>query len=329
MDSATHVVMGLGLAGLATLDPAISSDPAAFQAVMLGTVIGSSIPDIDASLKLKSNAMFIRNHRGMTHSLPATLLWPLAITSCLLPIFPEANITHLLSWTLLAVFLHVFVDIFNAYGTQAVRPFTGKWIAFGIINIFDPFIFSLHLMGLVLWQMGANPGVTFAVIYAILAAYYVWRTVYHHRTIRRIKEELPGVKKVYLSPTLRWSHYHMAAESSDRFYVGKIEGTKLNLIDTFDRRPIDFENAIVKAAVRDKNVRAFLSLSPIYRWKLMQQKGRYVLQFVDLRYFAKGTYPFTATVWLSKDLSVQSSFTGWVYSERKLKKKMAVAQSKS
>ena len=48
----------------------------------------------------------------------------------------------------LAVFLHVFVDIFNAYGTQALKTLFSKWVALGMINTFDPFIFGIHVVGL-------------------------------------------------------------------------------------------------------------------------------------------------------------------------------------
>ena len=46
-------------------------------------------------------------------------------------------------WAQLAVFLHVFVDIFNSYGTQALRPISNKWIQLGVINTFDPIIFNI------------------------------------------------------------------------------------------------------------------------------------------------------------------------------------------
>ena len=70
---------------------------------------------------------------------------------------PEANFIHVWAWTFLAVFLHVFVDIFNSYGTQALRPFSNKWVAIGVINTFDPIIFILHAIALIIWGMGANP----------------------------------------------------------------------------------------------------------------------------------------------------------------------------
>lgn len=329
MDTATHIVMGFGLAGLATLDPAVAQNPLTYHAVMIGVVAGSVIPDIDTVLKLKDNATYIRNHRGMTHSLPATMLWPFILTAIILAIVPGANLSHLLLWTLSAVSIHVFVDIFNAYGTQAVRPFTSKWVALGTINIFDPFIFSMHLLGFAIWQTIGHPGITFVLIYSVISVYYVLRGVYHRSTIDYIKRRIPGLTKVYLSPTMRWSHYHLAAESDAHFYVGKINGRKLHLIDQFDRKPIDLENQMIQSAAQDKNVRAFLSFSPIYHWEIRERGGRNIIQFTDLRYYSKGTYPFTATVWLDKNLSVQSSYTGWVFSEQKLRKKLVLARVNS
>ena len=113
-----------------------------FAAVIAGTIIGSQAPDVDTVLKLRNNAVYIRHHRGITHSIPAVLLWPIVITGILSLIFQDANVFHLWLWTFLAVFLHVFVDIFNAYGTQALRPISKKWVAFGVINTFDPIIFA-------------------------------------------------------------------------------------------------------------------------------------------------------------------------------------------
>ena len=87
MDTGTHLVIGLGLAGLSQIDPSISANTAATTAVFIGTVIGSQIPDIDGLLRFKGNAVYIRNHRGRSHSLPALPLWTLLITGAIAPFF--------------------------------------------------------------------------------------------------------------------------------------------------------------------------------------------------------------------------------------------------
>src|SRR5690625_4505491 len=154
MDTGTHIVMGIALGGLATLDPVVSNDPLMFNSVLVGTIIGSQAPDFDTILKLKNNATYIRNHRGITHSIPAVIMWGILIASIIYMFVPEISFLRLWLWTFLAVILHVFVDIFNAYGTQAYRPFTNKWIAHGFINTFDPYIFLLHVVGIIAWFLG-------------------------------------------------------------------------------------------------------------------------------------------------------------------------------
>lgn len=69
MDTGTHLIMGIGLGGLAAIDPVVAANPAIHTAVLLGTVIGSQAPDLDGLLRLKGNAIYIRNHRGISHSL--------------------------------------------------------------------------------------------------------------------------------------------------------------------------------------------------------------------------------------------------------------------
>ncbi|WP_033006210.1 metal-dependent hydrolase, partial [Geobacillus sp. WSUCF1] len=126
MDTGTHVLMGVALGSLASLDPAIAHDPLLSHAVLIGALAGSQAPDIDTIFKLRNNAQYIRNHRGITHSIPAVVLWPLLIVSVMAAIYPKTDWLRVWLWTFVAVALHVFVDIFNSYGTQALRPFTKK-----------------------------------------------------------------------------------------------------------------------------------------------------------------------------------------------------------
>ncbi len=321
MDTATHVVMGVGLAGIAAIDPVIAHDPVTAQAVFIGVVGGSLIPDIDTVLKLRNNAVYIRNHRGITHSLPATLAWPVIISIILMIFMNQANFLHLLLWTFIGVFMHVFVDIFNAYGTQALGPLSYKWIALGVINIFDPFIFSLHIAGFILWFLFGSPAVIFISIYILLFFYYLWRIYAHHRVVKRVKAMLPDAWHVYLSPTMRWSNYHLSVKGIDFLYVGEVTGDAISIIDTFERIPVA-DTDIIRTAKKDKNLAAFLSFSPIYTWSVNPFEGGYEVRFTDLRYLSKDHYPFVAAVWISEEREIISSFTGWVYSEEKLRKKL-------
>jgi len=323
LDTGTHVVMGLALGGLATLDPVVADSAATSTSVIIATLVGSQAPDIDTVLKLRNNAVYIRNHRGITHSIPAVLLWPLAITAVIYPFFPEANLLHLWLWTFLAVFLHVFVDIFNAYGTQALRPFSSKWVALGIINTFDPFIFGIHIVGLVAWVFGAHPGFTFIGIYAVLVAYYIIRFITQRKVYQEVMRLVPDATDVIISPTMKFHQWRIAIMNKNQFFVGRAHDNHVRILDQFKRVAVP-ETPVLEAAKQDKNLSAFLSFSPVYRWEVDEYENYYEVRFIDLRYRSNGHYPFVAVVQLDLDLQIQSSYTGWIFSEEKLRKKLDI-----
>jgi inner membrane protein len=326
LDTGTHVVMGIALGGLATLDPVVAGSHATAVSVLIGTIAGSQIPDIDTVLKLRNNAIYIRNHRGVTHSIPAVILWPLLIIAFVYPFFAGANLLHLWAWTFAAVFIHVFVDIFNAYGTQALRPFSSKWVALGVINTFDPIIFTIHIIGIFIWMVGASPGVTFLVMYAVIFLYYIRRYSAKNRVLHEVKKLIPDATEVIIAPTMRFHQWRIAAMNKEQFFVGKSVNNRVEILDRFIRVPVP-NTPVIEAAKKDKNLSAFLSFSPVYRWEVDEYSDFYEVRFIDLRYRSNGHYPFVAVVQLDCDLQPISSYTGWVFSEKKLRKKLSIIPS--
>ncbi|WKA55832.1 metal-dependent hydrolase [Planococcus shixiaomingii] len=321
MDTGTHVVMGIALGGLAMADPVVASHPITMTAVIAGTIIGSQAPDIDTVLKLRNNAVYIRHHRGITHSIPAVILWPILITFVLGLIFQEANILHVWLWTFLAVFLHVFVDIFNSYGTQALRPFSNKWVALGVINTFDPIIFGAHLIALMFWAFGADPVWTISILYVLLFFYYVVRFAVQAAVKHAVRNTVPGAKNIIVAPTIRFFQWRVAADSETHHYVGRAYGRSINIYDKFLRHPLPSTN-LMQAALKDKNLAAFVSFSPLYRWEISEIDGVYEVRLIDLRYRSNDYYPFVAVARLNHEYKVIQSYTGWIFSEDKLREKL-------
>ncbi|SDH43251.1 inner membrane protein [Alteribacillus persepolensis] len=321
MDTATHAVMGIGLGGLAMLDPVVAETPYAMQTVMAATIIGSQAPDFDTILKLKNNAVYIKYHRGPTHSIPAVLLWPVIVAGGVYISSPEISFLHLWMWTFLAVFLHVFVDIFNAYGTQALSPFSKRWIALGVINIFDPLIFLVHIAGFLLWRYGAPPGITFFLLYCSLIFYYIWRFRARNKVLKQASQFHPNATHFFISPTFNWNKWHLVIRTKDMLHVTESRSGKLQYFESYPFEPIP-DNNIIQAARKDQNLEAFLSFSPTYRWKIREMQDGWEVKFIDLRYRSKGYYPFVAVVRLDKHLRIYTSYTGWIYSDETLEKKL-------
>jgi len=326
MDTGTHVVMGVALGGLATIDPVVSNDPTLLNAVLVGTIVGSQAPDFDTILKLRNNAVYIRHHRGLTHSVPALIFWGILIASLIYFFVPNVNFLHLWMWTFLAVIIHVLVDIFNAYGTQAFRPFSNRWIALGFINTFDPYIFFLHIGGIIAWMLGANPGHTFLIIYAVIILYYVKRYFDKREIVQTVYDYFPTTEKVATSPTMKQNYWRITVTTKDRFYVGTVENGHIQLMDEFERVSLP-DTEVINIAKTDKNIAAFLSFSPVYRWQVIENERFTEVRFIDLRYRSKGYYPFVAVAQLNSSNEITNSYTGWIYSERKLQKKLYFGDS--
>jgi len=326
MDTGTHIVMGVALGGLATLDPVVHQDPTLFHAVLVGTIVGSHAPDFDTVMKLKNNATYIRHHRGISHSLPAVIFWGIFIAGIIYMFVPQVNFLHLWLWTALAVIIHVFVDIFNAYGTQAYRPFTHKWVAHGFINTFDPYIFILHIAGIGAWVLGANPGYTWLTIYAVIALYYIKRYMDKREITKKIQDFLPNTVQIATSPTIKQNYWRVAITTRDKFYVGTVANGHIEIVDEYNRVPLP-DTEIMGVAKKDKNIEAFLAFSPVYRWEINDFDDFTEIRFIDLRYRSKGHYPFVAVVQIDDNMRIISSYTGWIFSEQKLQSKLYVEES--
>lgn len=323
MDTGTHIAMGIALGGIATIDPIIQQNPMFLTAVMAGTIIGSHSPDFDTVLKLKNNAVYLRHHRGITHSVPLVLFWGLLISSIIFFLTPELPFFNIWLWTTLAVFLHVFVDLFNAYGTQAMKPFSNKWIAIGIINTFDPIIFSAHIIGFALWMLGSDPAITFISIYILLIFYYLKRFLQKKAIERKIKKSYRDVEGIFISPTINQKIWRLAVTTKENFYVARANDGNIQIVDKFPRKPIP-DNELFRVAKSDKNVSAFLSFSKVYRWEEREYDDYIEIRFIDLRYRSKDHYPFIAVVVLDHEYNILNSYTGWIYSEEKLQDKLLI-----
>ncbi|ARK24224.1 hypothetical protein SporoP37_05775 [Sporosarcina sp. P37] len=324
MDTGTHIVMGVAISGLALADTVVATEPATMSAVFAGIMVGSLIPDIDTVLKLRNNAVYLRNHRGITHSVPAVMLWPLLISILLTFIIPGAIFLHVWAWTFLAVFTHVFVDIFNSYGTQALRPFSQTWVAIGVINTFDPIIFGLHVIAITAWIVGTEPVVTMSTLYIVIFLYYLLRFAVKRAVKHAVKKTIPNAKEIFIAPTMNFFQWRIAATTDVNHYVGRAYGRSITLYDRFDRETMPMSPQ-VEAALKDQNMQAFVSFSPLYRWSISEVDDIYEVRLIDLRYRSKGYYPFVAVAHVNEDLEVVNSYTGWIFSEEKLRKKLNFA----
>jgi len=139
MDTLTHIVLG------ACIGEAIAGKQLGKKALLLGA-LAQNIPDIDfvASFWLPTTSDLLA-HRGFTHSFLFTILLSPLLAWCSTKIAKNIPGMTYKRWLLfwgLQIFIHIFIDAFNAYGTGWFEPFSHYRVSFNTLFVADP-VFSI------------------------------------------------------------------------------------------------------------------------------------------------------------------------------------------
>ncbi|HEX5483606.1 MAG TPA: metal-dependent hydrolase, partial [Terriglobia bacterium] len=124
---------------------------------MLALIIGSNLPDADIVTALHGGVDYLKNHRGITHSLLGLTVLAV-ILACILyavgrKVSPRKNSPPLsLKWLFIvcwiATAVHVLMDFTNQYGVRPFLPFSGRWYAWDIMPIVGPYLLVILILGL-------------------------------------------------------------------------------------------------------------------------------------------------------------------------------------
>src|SRR6266567_8568264 len=135
MDSITHIVLG------ATVGDALLGRRLGKKAMLLGA-LAQSLPDIDfiASSWLDTSHD-VAAHRGITHSLLFVIVVGLLLALAAERRWRHAGISpgRWVFFFILQLWIHIFLDAFNAYGTGWFEPFSHYRVSFNVLFVADPF----------------------------------------------------------------------------------------------------------------------------------------------------------------------------------------------
>jgi len=135
MDSLTHIAIGACIGEL-FLGRKIGK-----KAMFYGAV-AASLPDIDFFATIWLNTVDdLLTHRGFTHSFLFAILAILAIAFVLRKrhFIDHVSVRTWIVFMGTEIFVHLFLDAFNAYGIGWFEPFSHRRISFHMIFVADPF----------------------------------------------------------------------------------------------------------------------------------------------------------------------------------------------
>lgn len=312
MDTASHLLFGATLGGLAMLDPALAAQPAAMLAVWTATLLGSHAADFDTVMRLKGQAAYVRHHRGITHSLPAPAIWSLlGLPIAWLYGVPELA-WQVVGWMFVAVCFHVLLDLFNSFGVQCARPVSQKWLHLDTLCLFDPYLFVLHASGCILWASDiAVPGPMFAIIYTITVFYIGWRLLISRKVKRLLRESFGISTGITLVPSLLGYSWQFTADCGDHYAAGTVAGGLVTIETTVSKSDSTELAPVVRAAMNEEGVKALLSFSERVHVNVQEKQGGYEVTWSDVRFWNKQQMPFGVAVTLDADMKVLNHRLGW------------------
>lgn len=144
MDSITHTLFGVTI--YKSINKEGMSKPLR-HSLLFTALAGSQIPDIDVVSKWwDQEGLYLMWHRGITHSLFLVPIWALLLSLICYGIWKVKD-KRIFYTGLISVFVHNTSDIFNAWGTGYLEPFSNIRLTFGTIPIVDFLVWTLILIG--------------------------------------------------------------------------------------------------------------------------------------------------------------------------------------
>lgn len=279
--------------------------------------LAAEAPDLDVLGRLRGPAFGFAHHRGFTHSLLGVpidaifvvgfvyLIWRLRGRKVKDPNFPPR-------WGLLYLFAclaglsHILLDFTNNYGVRPFWPFSEKWYSWDIVFIFEPIMFTILLLGLIVpWlfslidrELGApmhRSRGRVAASLALIGVMLMWgvRDFEHRRAVAALNartyegaEPLRVSAYPALTDPFRW---YGVVETQNFFVLAAVNslGPEVDPEDNLTIRYKPQETPVTLAAKKSYLGRVYLDWAqyPITETETLSPQGSgYIVDFQDLRF---------------------------------------------
>src|SRR5690554_4832272 len=275
MDPVTHGMVGLAIAS-------ISGEPI-IGAVSIGATLGAMSPDLDIVMQCKGHLSYLKNHRGMSHSIPFLVGISMIISMILSFIFPGTTFLKILLWTFLGTLSHSLLDILNSYGAQIFWPLSKKRYSGSLLLVYDPVVIIVSLYMLISNESKSIVSMKAGLLFLVyLLIRMIARNIIYDKIIQRLGGEI-HIKKVKLLPSMTRIHkWHFIVEAKEKFIVGEVNffNRQFKVLKELEKRDIPIYEEIVRSTVGV----FFNSFTPMYHIDIQDKGDYYYVKFTDLRY---------------------------------------------
>ncbi len=296
MDPITHALVGMA-AGSFSGSGSVLSNPLA-----LGCLIGSVLPDSDIIYQYWGDYAYLKNHRGITHSIPGMAALSAVVSLIVHALFPGTGYLAILLWTFLGCLTHVGLDVFNSYGAKVFWPFIDKKIGTGLLLVFDPFLVACAAV--VYWFNRTHPHIAVAGLGGFVL-YLLFRQYRKSKIRKALLCIVPSseIDKVVLLPSMsgffRWD---FIIHCTKEILTGSVDtwGRDIRVRD----RLIKTDNWITELVMDTKLGQFFKDFSQEYHISCEVKDDHHTVTLTDLRYYMRNRYMHHAVAQFNHNLEL-------------------------
>lgn len=287
MDPVTHGLVGLAL-GSMTGDMNPFTNP-----MVLGSLIGSMIPDGDIIYQYWGDYVYLKNHRGISHSIPGIAALSFIVAGIIRLFFTGYSFSSILLWTLMGCLSHIGLDIFNSYGASILWPIKSKKIGLGLLMIFDPLLVICALG--VYFNNIRNLSWT-AVFVGLFAFYMMFRALMAKKIEREVKKRFSDfrIEKVVVLPSsVRMFYWDFIVQHEEGIITGfsNFSARRLKVRSKLNKTSKRIEDAVMNSPLGE----FFKAFSPYFYIECSKHGDHHHITLTDLRYYMRNLYLHHAT----------------------------------
>ncbi|MDD3706388.1 MAG: metal-dependent hydrolase [Clostridiaceae bacterium] len=300
MDPLTHAAVGLTIAVLSG-EPLSVSNPA-----VIACVAGAIIPDGDIVMQLKGDYAYLKNHRGMSHSIPMMFVYSGVITGLLWLIFGGISLWNVFPLALLGCFSHIALDVTNSYGAQVLWPLSKKHITFDLLLVYDPMLIILCLINTLPYTKGIFPSyMTIPIFIGYLFLRRIMKKIAQNIAYENLSYKYKTVYFRIMPSMIGLIKWHFVLYTGKRKIIGEVNmfPRRFRIID--NKKDIDMD--LYNIAMDTPIAMFFEKFTPIFHVECEKKEDNYEFEFIDLRYHVSKDFLHHATAVINGDLEVVTS----------------------
>jgi inner membrane protein len=289
MDTLTHAVLGIAVAGLSG-QPFSLHDP-----IYIASLLGAQAPDFDILAQLNGRFSYLRQHRAFSHSVPGIIIWSLFISIGMFCLIPNITFLSVFFWALAGNLSHIIIDYFNTHGAALLWPLKKARQSTQILNVFDPILLILISL---LYTLGLNVPETSLATFTTVGLYIIMRAFWRNRAKAALVRYFchAKIKRILIMPSLKSIlFWDFILETPEHYLVGK-----MNLFYSLPKINIHLPkngfSEFVHYAKKTPLGNYFSTSSPFIYFEECQDDDATKIKMYDLRYLLKKEFVHSATV---------------------------------